>query len=56
MNTRERDIVLSFRKKIKLTITDVNIFPSGFQRLRLWDASIVLSRYILLNPHLFEGK
>lgn len=47
---------MSFEKKVKVKIGDMNIFPSGFERLRLWDSSIVLARYILKNINLFEGK
>ena len=56
LQLRNRDIVLSFQKKIKVRIGDLNIFPSGFERLRLWDSSIILARYVLKNKNLFNGR
>lgn len=56
MEIRDRDIVLSWKEAIKLKIGDLKIFPSGYERLRLWDSHIVLSRYVLKNVDMFKGK
>ena len=56
MQLRDRDIVLNYESRIKLKIGDMDIFPGGFERLRLWDTPIVLARHIVLNKNIFEGK
>ena len=56
MEIRDRQIVLDYQKRIKLTIGDLSIFPSGYERLRLWDAAIVLARYALNNREQFHEK
>lgn len=39
-----------------LTIGSLETFPHGFDGLRLWEAGIILARYVVHNPHLFKNK
>ena len=41
---------------MKITIGEMHKFPHGLDGLKLWDAGIVLSRYIILNSELFKNK
>ena len=49
LRLRYRDIIIHYSFKMKLTIGDVDLFPSGFDGLRIWDTDIVLSRFIILE-------
>jgi hypothetical protein len=33
---------------MKLSITDIALFPHSLEGLRLWDTDIILSRFIIL--------
>jgi predicted nicotinamide N-methyase len=39
-----------------LELFSLDTFPHGLDGLRLWEAGIVLSRYIINNASLFKGK
>ena len=56
MHLRERDIVIDYKSKTKLTIGDLNNFPAGYEGLRLWDSNIILARYLFTNKIIFKGK
>ena len=56
MELRERDIILDYKSRTKVLIGDLSFFPAGFEGLRLWDANIILARYLLLNKEIFKGK
>ena len=49
LKLRYRDIILHYSFKMNLHISDIDIFPSGFEGLRLWDTDIILSRFIILE-------
>ena len=53
LKLRNRDIILHHAYKMKLTIGDIDIFPHGMGGLRLWDANIILARYIIIENHRF---
>lgn len=53
---RDRTIILHNAYKFNLKIGDVIKFPHNFESLRLWDANIILSRYIILNNFEFKDK
>ena len=48
LKLRHRDIILHYSFKFKVSIGDIDIFPGGFDGLRLWDADVVLSRFTIL--------
>lgn len=39
-----------------LQLSEVDQFPHGLDGLKLWEAGIVLSRYIILNVDKFNKK
>jgi len=39
-----------------LDIASLDTFPHGLDGLRLWEAGIILARYIVNNSNLFKGK
>jgi protein-lysine N-methyltransferase EEF2KMT len=39
-----------------LDIASLETFPHGLDGLRLWEAGIVLARYVVNNNTLFKGK
>ena len=41
---------------MKLTIDELSQFPHGLDGLKLWEAGIILARYIILNVELFKEK
>jgi len=41
---------------MSLTIGELEVFPHGLDGLKLWDAGIILSRYVILNCELFKEK
>jgi len=41
---------------MNLTIGELEVFPHGLDGLKLWDAGIVLSRYVILNCDRFRDK
>jgi hypothetical protein len=41
---------------MSLIIGELEVFPHGLDGLKLWDAGIVLSRYVIINSDLFTGK
>ena len=49
LKLRYRDIILHYSFKFKLAIGDIDIFPSGFDGLRLWDSDVVLARFAILE-------
>ena len=48
LKLRYRDIILHYSYKFKVNIGDIDIFPNGFDGLRLWDTDVILSRFIIL--------
>jgi len=41
---------------MQLQLDSLETFPHGLDGLRLWEAGIVLSRYIVHHSHLFKDK
>ena len=56
LKLRYRDIILHYPFKFKVSIGDIDIFPGGFDGLRLWDTDVILSRFIILENERFEGR
>jgi len=55
LKIKERKIKITKDKNIK--ILEKTIFlANGEEGLHLWEASIIFSRFIYKNPHLFENK
>ena len=53
---RDRSIILHNAYKFQLNIGDAHQFPHHYEGLRLWDSSIILSRFIILNSSVFKNK
>lgn len=51
-----KEVILHYAYKIKLKIGYTTKFPHYYEGLKLWDANIVLARFIILNSELFKGK
>lgn len=49
-------IIIHHNFQMSLEITGVDTFPHGLDGLRLWEAGIILSRYIVQNASLFKNK
>lgn len=56
LRLRSRDIILHYGYKMKLTISDIDVFPHELEGLRLWDIDIIASRYIILESDRFKNK
>jgi predicted nicotinamide N-methyase len=41
---------------MNLQICDLETFPHGLDGLKLWEAGIVLARYLILNNKIFKNK
>lgn len=49
LKLRYRDIILHYSFKFKVSIGDIDIFPSGFDGLRLWDTDVISARFAILE-------
>lgn len=56
MEVTNKTIILNQPLQMKLTIGQLEVFPHGLDGLKLWDAGIVLSRYLIKNCEIFENK
>lgn len=56
MNLNNQKIILIKELGMWVTIGELEVFPHGLDGLKLWDAGIVLSRYVILNCELFKDK
>jgi predicted nicotinamide N-methyase len=56
LRLRSRDIILHYGYKMKLTISDIDVFPHELEGLRLWDIDVIVSRYIILESEKFKNK
>jgi predicted nicotinamide N-methyase len=56
LNVRTEEIVVHHGRKMTLHIGSIETFPHGYDGLRLWEAGIVLARYIVQNSQLFKDK
>ncbi len=56
LRLRSRDIILHYGFKMKVTISDIDMFPHELQGLKLWDIDIIISRYIILESDKFKNK
>jgi predicted nicotinamide N-methyase len=56
LRLRYRDIILHYAFKMKVSIADIDVFPSNYEGLRLWDTDVVLSRFIILENERFKDK
>lgn len=53
---KDEHVIIHNSFKMTLNIASLDTFPHGFDGLRLWEAGIVLSRYIVNNSSMFKGK
>ena len=53
---QEVDIVIDPERKDHLKLNEMIIFPDRMDGLHIWEAGIVLGRYVYFNTHLFENK
>ncbi len=56
LSLRCRDIILHYPYKMKVSITDISLFPHGLEGLKLWDTDIILSRFVILENQKFKNK
>lgn len=56
MEVTNKSIILSQPLKMKVVIGQLEVFPHGLDGLKLWDAGIMLSRYIIKNCEIFKDK
>jgi hypothetical protein len=49
LRLRSRDIILHYGYRMRLSISDIDIFPHELEGLRLWEIDIIISRYIILE-------
>ena len=56
MKVTNQSIILHPELKMTLTIGDLEVFPHGLDGLKLWDAGIVLSRFIIKHHDHFKDK
>lgn len=52
----DMDILIDVDQKEKLKLNELLIFPHGMDGLHIWEAGIVLARYLYKNLSLFEGR
>lgn len=53
--TQTKEIILHYPYKLKLNIGYASTFPHNYEGLKLWDANIVLARYIVINSNKFKN-
>jgi len=53
---QEVDIIIDDETKDALKLNEMIIFPDRMDGLHIWEAGIVLARYIYFNKELFENK
>lgn len=53
---RQEMIIIHRNFQMSLDIFGVDTFPHGLDGLRLWEAGIILSRYIIQNAAMFKNK
>ena len=56
LNIKHEDIIIHHGYKMNLKISSLSMFPHGMDGLRLWEAGIILSRYVINNVNLFKNK
>ncbi|KAL4468016.1 hypothetical protein ABPG72_015886 [Tetrahymena utriculariae] len=52
----ETEIILDEANKKQLKLNELLIFPHGLDGLHIWEAGIILARYIVFNSQLFSNK
>ena len=56
MQMKPEHIIVHKSFKMNLEIGCLDTFPHGLDGLRLWEAGIILSRYIIHNSSMFKEK
>lgn len=49
-------VIIHSSYKMSLQICSIDQFPHGLDGLRLWEAGIILARYVIHHHSLFKGK
>jgi hypothetical protein len=49
LQLRSRSIIIHYGYKFNLHIGDAGVFPHGLGGLKLWESSIILARFVILN-------
>jgi predicted nicotinamide N-methyase len=50
----DKTIIIEETKTLELN--ELVVFPHGYDGLHIWEAGIVLSRFVVFNPEKFKGK
>jgi predicted nicotinamide N-methyase len=56
LNINTENIAIHHSYKMNLQIGSIETFPHGLDGLRLWEAGIVLARYVIHNSQMFKDK
>ncbi len=48
------ELILDEKDNKTLFLNDLLLFPHGMDGFHIWEAGIVLSRYVIYNPELFN--
>ena len=56
MMIKHEDVIIHRNFNMQLELGSLDTFPHGLDGLRIWEAGIVLARYVINNSHLFKGK
>ena len=56
LQCKHEEVIVHKNFNMRLNISSLDTFPHGLDGLRLWEAGIVLSRYIVNHSSLFKGK
>jgi predicted nicotinamide N-methyase len=56
LKVKHEQIIIHHAYRMSLDIASLETFPHGLDGLRLWEAGIILSRYVVNNNHLFKNK
>lgn len=56
MEVTNKTIILNHPLQMRCVIGQLEVFPHGLDGLKLWDAGIVLARYIIKNCEIFQDK
>ena len=56
LKVKRENIIIHRNYKMTLSISSLVTFPHGLDGLKLWEAGIVLSRYIINHSSLFKNK
>jgi predicted nicotinamide N-methyase len=56
LKVKHEKIIIHHGYKMVLDIASMETFPHGLDGLRLWEAGIILARYVVAHSAMFKGK